>query len=74
MAELREVYLAMVLEEHEAEHAALEVSDEIRHKLQWAWGKFTGHPTAAELDAETKVWQRVEELRQQRRNWVEQHR
>ena len=73
MAELREVYLAIVLEEHEAEHAALEVSDEIRNKFQWARGKFTGHPTAAELDAETKVWQRVDELRRQRREWVEQH-
>jgi hypothetical protein len=71
MAELREIYLAIVLAEHEAEHAALEVSDELRHKFRWEKGKFTGHPTAAELDAETKVWRRVDELRQERREWVE---
>jgi hypothetical protein len=73
MAELREVYLAIVLEEHKAEHEALEVSDEIRNKFRWKKGRFTGHPTTAELDAETKVWQRVDELRLQRREWVEQH-
>lgn len=74
MAELREVYMAIVLAEQEAEHTALEVSDELRHKFMWQKGKFIGHPTAAELDAETKVWLRVEELRQQRREWVERQR
>ena len=73
MAELREIYMAIVLAEHEAEHAALEVSDEIRHKFKWTKGKFTGHPTTAELDAETKMWLRVDELRQQRREWVARH-
>ena len=70
MAELREIYLAIVLEEHDAEHEALEVSDEIRHKFVWKRGKFTGHPTTAELDAETKAWHRVDELRHKRREWV----
>jgi len=63
-------YEALCHAEMEAEHRALDISTAIRESMIFEDGAWIGVPTDDHHDAESNAWQRVEELRKKRREWV----